>query len=48
MTHDIDNLNLLEGQEMRYFSEADSKTLNLAFMQNPVLESFFAQRETLI
>lgn len=48
MTYDISQLKLLEGQAMRYFSEAESKQLNLAFMQNPVLASFFAERETLI
>jgi 8-oxo-dGTP diphosphatase len=44
MTRDISTLKLLEGQAMRYFSQAESVGLDLAFMQSPVLAAFFAEK----
>jgi 8-oxo-dGTP diphosphatase len=45
MTYDIKTLRLLEGQAMRYFTQEESLKLTLAFLQSPVLASFWNKRQ---
>lgn len=45
MRYDIGTLRLLEGQAMRYFTQEESLKLTLAFLQSPVLASFWKERE---
>lgn len=45
MTRDIKTLRLLEGQAMRYFTQEQSAKLTLAFLQSPVLASFWKERK---
>jgi 8-oxo-dGTP diphosphatase len=45
MLYDIHRLHLREGQAMRYFDQQESEGLTLAFMQSPVLASFWKERE---
>ncbi len=39
----LETLTLYEGQGMRFYSEAESHSLQLAFMQSPILEEFFME-----
>lgn len=45
MTRDLNELQLLEGQAVGYYTQEQSAKLTLAFMQSPVLASFWAERE---
>ncbi|HEX2621071.1 MAG TPA: NUDIX domain-containing protein [Phototrophicaceae bacterium] len=47
LKRDLQTLTLHEGQGMRCFSQSESTGLDLAFMQSPVLASFFEQQTTL-
>lgn len=41
MTRPLDSLTLHEGQTMRYFTQAESEAVTLAFEQSPILARYF-------
>lgn len=41
MTRPLDSLTLHEGQTMRYFTQAESEGVTLAFEQSPILARYF-------
>lgn len=47
LDRNVHSMTLHEGQKMDYFSQSASADLDLAFMQSPVLSSFFEQRKIL-
>ncbi|MBF6424033.1 NUDIX domain-containing protein [Nocardia cyriacigeorgica] len=42
---DIDDVVLTEGQELRWFSQADAANTQLAYADNAILETFFGSLE---